>query len=160
MVRYTRRIYQGWFVLISVALVLQFYLAGYSVFAFSGPPPSPASHGFALSLGTNLNNFDAHRTVGGVIHLATLLGVGLAFAARVPWRLTGINFGLFVLVTMQYGLATAGTQGVAALHVVNGVLIFVAALYLTWQAVRLPLPATAPAGAAVVQSSGSSTGGK
>lgn len=131
MVRYMRRIYLGWFVLISAAIVLQFYLAGYGVFAFKGLPP-----------------FDAHRTLGGVIHLAVLIGVGLAFAARVPWRLTGANFGLFVLVSMQYGLARAGMQSVAALHVVNGVLIFVVTLYLTWEIVRLPLPATALAGAA------------
>ena len=147
MVRYMRQIYLGWFVLISAAVVVQFYLAGYGVFAFKGLLPPPASPGFHLNLGTGLDNFDAHRTVGGMIHLATLIGVGLAFAARVPWRLTGTNFGLFVLVTMQYGLAMAGMPSVAALHVVNGVLIFVVTLYLTWKIVRLPLPATVLAGA-------------
>ena len=85
-----------------------------------------------------------------MIHLALFLGVGLAFAARVPWRITGINFGLFVLVTIQYPLAYAGIQYVAALHVVNGVLIFVVTLYLTWQIVRLPSSVTAPVGAPVV----------
>ena len=156
MVRWMRRIYLGWFVLISAALVLQIYLAGYGVFAFKGLPPSPVSSGFHLDLGTGLDNFDAHRTVGGVIHLATLIGVGLAFAARVPWRLTGTNFGLFVLVTLQYGLATAGMPSVAALHVVNGVLIFVVTLYLTRAIWRLLSRATAPAGAAGSRSSASS----
>src|SRR5690348_4315200 len=126
MVRYMRRIYLGWFVLISVALVVQFYLAGYGVFAFKGLPP-----------------FGAHRTFAGVIHLAVLIGVGLGFAARVPWRLTGINIGLLVLVSIQFPLAVAGIQSVAALHVVNGVLIIAVTLYLTWRIVRLPLPATA-----------------
>ena len=146
MVRYMRRIYLGWFVLISAAIVLQFYLAGYGVFAFKGRPALDANTGAIFwSFQTP---FDAHRTLGGVIHLAVLIGVGLAFAARVPWRLTGANFGLFVLVSMQYALARAGVQSVAALHVVNGVLIFVVTLYLTWAIVRLPSPATALAGAA------------
>ena len=102
----------------------------YGVFAFKGLPP-----------------FDAHRGLAGWIHLAILIGVGLAFVARVPWRLTGINIGLFVLVGIQYPLAYAGIQSIAALHVVNGVLIFVVTLYLTWEILKLPLPATAPASA-------------
>lgn len=106
------------------------YLAGYGVFAFRGLPP-----------------FDAHRGLGGLIGIAILIGVGLAFAARVPWRITGINIGLFVLMFIQATLAHAGIQAIAALHVVNGVLIFVVTLYLTWEIVRLPLPATAPVGA-------------
>ena len=130
MVRYMRRIYQGWLILISAALVVQLYLAGYGVFAFKGLPP-----------------FDPHRALAGWLHLAFLIAVGLAFAARVPWRFTGISFGLFVLMTMQYGLAFSSVRSIAALHVVNGVLIFVITLYLTWKMVRLPSPATAPAGA-------------
>lgn len=125
-----RRIYQVWFVLISAALILQFYLAGYGVFAFKGLPP-----------------FDAHRGLGDLIGIAILIGVGFGFAARVPGRLTGINIGLFVLMMIQATLAYAGIQAIAALHVVNGVLIFVVTLYLTWQLVRLPLPATTAAGA-------------
>ena len=130
MIRYIRRIYQGWLALISAALVLQFYLAGYGVFAFKGLPP-----------------FDAHRGLGDLIGIAILIAVGLAFAARVPWRLTGINIGLLVLMFIQATLAYAGIQAIAALHVVNGVLIFLVTLYLTWAAVRLPSPATASAGA-------------
>ena len=146
MVRYMRRIYLGWFVLISAAIVLQFYLAGYGVFAFKGLPALDANTG---AIFWNFQTpFDAHRTLGGVIHLAVLIGVGLAFAARVPWRLTGANLGQFVLVSMQYGLARAGMQSVAALPVVNGVLIFVVTLYLTWAIARLPSRATALAGAA------------
>ena len=67
MVRYMRRIYQGWLALISAALVLQLYLAGYGAFAFKGLPP-----------------FDAHRGLGDLIGIAILIAVGLAFAARVP----------------------------------------------------------------------------
>ena len=130
MVRYMRRIYQGWLVIISAALVLQLYLAGYGVFAFNG-----------------INPFDAHLILGDLIGLAILVGIGLAFAARVPRRLTWINIGLFVLFIVQGTLAHTGIQAVSALHVVNGVLIFIVTLYLTWETVRLPSPATAPASA-------------
>lgn len=128
MVRYMRRIYQGWLVLISATLVIQFYLAGYGVFAFKGLPP-----------------FDAHRAVGDLIGIAIIIGIGLAFAARVPWRLTGINAGLLVLMVIQASLAYASIQGIAAFHVVNGVLIFVTTLYLTWETIKLPMPVTTPA---------------
>ena len=127
MVRVMRRIYQGWFVLVSAALVVQLYLAGYGVFAFKGLGP-----------------FDAHRALGDLIGIAILLGIGGAFAARVPWRLTVLNIALFVLMLVQASLAYAGIQAVAAFHVVNGVLIFLGALYLTWEAVRLPMPESAP----------------
>jgi Family of unknown function (DUF6220) len=107
MSRYFRWIYFGWLALTVVAIVLQFYLAGYGVFAFNGLPP-----------------FDPHRAVGDLIGISSLIGIGLAFAARVPWRITGINALFFVLMVIQSGLAFAGVQAIAALHVVNGVLIF------------------------------------
>ena len=62
-----RRIYAGWLTLITALIVLQLYLAGYGVFAFNG-----------------LKGFDAHLLVGDVIGIAILIGLGLAFAARVP----------------------------------------------------------------------------
>jgi uncharacterized protein DUF6220 len=114
MSRYFRWIYFGWLALTVAAIVLQFYLAGYGVFAFNGLPP-----------------FDPHRAVGDLIGIASLIGIGLAFAARVPWRITGINALFFVLMVIQSTLAFAGVQAIAALHVVNGVLIFSVVGYLT-----------------------------
>jgi hypothetical protein len=102
-----RWIYVGWFGIITGAIVLQFYLAGYGVFG---------SHG--------LNDFGAHFIVGDLIGIAILIGIGLAFAARVPWRLTIMNAGLVVLMIIQLVLAHTGIQVVSALHVVNGVIIF------------------------------------
>ena len=108
--------YAGWIALIAAAIVVQLYLAGYGVFAFNGLKP-----------------FDAHRALGDAIGIAILIGVGLAFAARVPWRLTIVNLGLVALYVLQYTLAFASAQGIAALHVVNGVLIFASTLYLLWE---------------------------
>ena len=107
MVRNFRMFYVAWFGIIVAATVLQFYLAGYGVFGFHG-----------------LNDFGPHFVVGDLIGIAILLGIGLAFAARMPWRVTIINIVLFVLMFIQATLAHTGVQGVGALHVVNGVLIF------------------------------------
>ena len=127
-----RRFYAGWFAFVSAAIVLQFYLAGYGVFGFNG-----------------LNGFDAHFVVGDLIGLAILVGIALAFAAQVPWRITRINTGLFVLMIIQAVLAHTGVRGISALHVVNGVLIFVVTLYLTreaWKVANLKeVPASGPA---------------
>lgn len=113
MVRYMRWIYAGWLGIVAAAVILQFYLAGYAVFGFTG-----------------LNGFQAHLAVGASIVLASLIGIALAFAARVPWRITGINGAFFVLMVVQGMLAHAPVRAVAALHVVNGVLVFAVSLYL------------------------------
>jgi Family of unknown function (DUF6220) len=123
MVRNLRMFYVAWNGIIVGAIVLQFYLAGYGVFGFNG-----------------LKDFGAHLLVGDLIGLAILLGVGLAFAARVPWRVTIINIVLFVLMIVQATLAHTGVQGLSALHVVNGVLIFVGTLYLTREATKFVWP--------------------
>ena len=123
MVRYMRWVYAGWFVLITAAIFVQLYLAGYGVFGFDG-----------------LRGFDAHRFVGDAIGVAIMVSVLLAFAARVPWRATGINAALLVLMVIQGMLAFTGVQVVSALHVVNGVLILLVTLYLTRHALGLAAP--------------------
>ncbi|TMF70228.1 MAG: hypothetical protein E6I06_13050 [Chloroflexi bacterium] len=123
MVRNFRMFYVAWFGIIVAATVLQFYLAGYGVFGFHG-----------------LNDFGPHFVVGDLIGIAILLGIGLAFAARMPWRVTIINIVLFVLMFIQATLAHTGVQGVGALHVVNGVLIFLGTIYLTREATKVVWP--------------------
>jgi Family of unknown function (DUF6220) len=128
MIRYMRWFYVGWLGLISAAIVLQLYLAGYGVFAFSG-----------------VSGFGAHLFVGFLIGVAILVGMVLAFAARVPWRITLINGVLSVLMIIQAVLARHGGQGISALHVVNGVLIFALTLYLTREAWKVAKVEGAPA---------------
>ncbi len=123
MVRNFRMFYVALFGIIVAATVLQFYLAGYGVFGFHG-----------------LNDFGPHFVVGDLIGIAILLGIGLAFAARMPWRVTIINIVLFVLMFIQATLAHTGVQGVGALHVVNGVLIFLGTIYLTREATKVVWP--------------------
>jgi hypothetical protein len=117
------------------AIVLQFYLAGYGVFGFNG-----------------LNSFGAHFLVGDLIGLASIVGIGLSFAAREPWRTTGLNGLFFVLMVIQAILAHTGVQVISALHVVNGVIIFGLVGYLTRLAYGFakqePTPTAAPAASA------------
>jgi len=127
MIRYMRWFYVGWLGLTSAAIVLQLYLAGYGVFAFSG-----------------LSAFGAHLFLGFLIGVAVLVGIVLAFAARVPWRITRINGVLSVLMVIQFVLAHR-VQGIAALHVVNGFLILALMLHLTGEAWKLAKLNTAPA---------------
>jgi hypothetical protein len=105
-VRNLRWGYAGLFWVIMAAIVLQFFLAGWGVFAFAG-----------------LDAYFPHFIVGDLIWLAMLVGVALAFAARVPWKTTGINAGLFGLMFLQAALAHIPMRGIAALHVVNAILI-------------------------------------
>lgn len=129
MTRYFRWIYFGWFAAIAAAIVLQLYLAGYGVFG---------------------GGFGAHLINGWLIGLAILAGIGLAFAARVPWRTTGVNAGLLVLMAIQSVLAHTGVAGISALHVVNGVLILGGTVYVTrqaWKWASASAPRTVPTAA-------------
>ena len=112
-----RRIYAGWLSLVAVLIVVQLYLAGYGVFAFSG-----------------LKAFDAHLVLGDVIGVAILISLGLAFAARVPRRILMLNGALVVLMIIQFVLAHTGVQVISALHIVNGVVIMGVSGFMTGQA--------------------------
>src|SRR5438309_7355956 len=98
-----RRIYAGWLSLVAVLIVVQLYLAGYGVFAFSG-----------------LKAFDAHLVLGDVIGVAILISLGLAFAARVTRRLLIFNGALVVLMIIQFVLAHTAVQVISVLHIVKG----------------------------------------
>jgi hypothetical protein len=90
------------------AVIVQFFLAGLGVFV--GP-----------------QNFAVHAMFGGVILLGALIAVVLSFVARMPWRLIGLSALLPVLVVMQAVLVALGAAvapALAALHPVNGLLIF------------------------------------
>jgi len=112
-----RRIYAGWLTLVTALIVLQLYLAGYGVFAFNG-----------------LKGFDAHLVVGDMIGIAVLIGLGLAFAARVPRQMLMFNGALVVLMILQFILAHTGVQVISALHIVNGVVIMGLSGFMTRQA--------------------------
>src|SRR5262245_4026410 len=96
----------AWIIL--AAVIVQFFLAGLGV--FGGP-----------------GGFEAHATLGYSLPLVMLIGLLLAFAARLPWRTIGLTALLPVLALLQSVFILiwhAGLPAVAALHVVNGLAIF------------------------------------
>jgi uncharacterized protein DUF6220 len=96
----------AWVIL--AAVVVQFFLAGTGVFA-------------------GASNFRTHANFGNTIFLVMLLGLVLAFVARLPWRTIGTTALLPVLVGLQSLFITfwhSGLGGLAALHVINGLAIF------------------------------------
>ena len=61
-------------------------------------------------------------------------------SARTVHFITATLIVLFVLMFIQATLAHTGVQGVGALHVVNGVLIFLGTIYLTREATKVVWP--------------------
>jgi hypothetical protein len=120
MVRYMRWIYFGWFAVVTALIVVQLYLAGYGVFAFNG-----------------LNGFGAHFLVGDLIGIAIIIGIGLAFAARVPRPVLATNGVLIVLMIIQFLLAHTGVAVIGALHVLNGIAILGLTVGVTREAWKL-----------------------
>jgi Family of unknown function (DUF6220) len=118
--------------LILAAVIVQFFLAGIGV--FGGP-----------------GGFEAHVTLGYSLLLVTLIGLVLAFAARLPWSTTGLTALLPVLIVVQSLLITAWHGGlplVAALHPVNGLAIFALAGFLALRSRRY-IPGRKPTAAKV-----------
>ena len=136
MIRYLRWAYAITASLLVVAIVIQFLLAGIGVFAAGDfcnvVPDESFGCGFAL-----------HAWFGrAVLSLLFLLVVMLSFAARAPWRVTGLAGALIGLFLLQ-GLLLfpyydgIGPRAVSALHVVNGLLILIVALRLAGRAREL-----------------------
>ncbi|HEV8191550.1 MAG TPA: DUF6220 domain-containing protein, partial [Ktedonobacterales bacterium] len=103
--RWTYVVY-AWIIL--AAVVMQFFLAGLGVFA-------------------GASNFQTHASFGYTISFVMLLGLVLAFAARLPWKTIGLTALLPVLVGLQSAFVAfrdSGLAGLAALHVINGLAIF------------------------------------
>lgn len=106
--------------LILAAVIVQFFLAGLGVFA-------------------GASNFEMHRMLGYTLSFVMLIGVLLAFAARLPWRTTGLTALLPLLVFLQSVFIAfwhTGLPGLAALHVVNGLAIFSLAGFLALRSRR------------------------
>ncbi len=116
--------------LLVAAIVVQFFLAGMGVFA-------PAEVG----------GFSLHVQFGrSVLFLMFPILVVLSFAARLPWRTTGLAavlLGLRVLQSLLLGFYYIGgpaLRPLASLHVINASLILLLALRVADRARELVLP--------------------
>lgn len=122
--------------LFAVCVAVQIYLAGVAVFAI---PPT--------------NDFDLHRNFGYLFGLLTLVMIGLAIVARLPRRVIGASALILALFALQsvFVLMRASTPAAAALHPLNGFVIFVVSLWVAWTTrghLRLSGAVTPPAEAA------------
>jgi hypothetical protein len=93
----------GW--LIVAAIVVQFFLAGLGMFGAS--------------------SFDAHASVGGILHGVTVLVFLLAIAGPRTGQDIGMGFALLALTTLQVYLPETREEapGIAALHPVLALLL-------------------------------------
>ena len=97
-------------------VIVQFFLAGLGVFG--------------------AESFEAHRDFGGAFHLLALLLLVLAIFVRRNRTDIILSVVLFVIVTVQFSLPEArdDAPGVAALHVVNALFIWIAGYHLAMRA--------------------------
>jgi Family of unknown function (DUF6220) len=98
MVGRARQAYLGLGILFNVGVVVQFFLAGLGIFG--------------------AESFAAHRDLGNVLHLATVLLLILALVGRIGRRDVLLTLGLVVLVTVQIALPETrdDAPGIAAFH--------------------------------------------
>lgn len=98
------------------AVIVQFFLAGLGVFG--------------------AESFEAHRDFGGAFHLLALLLLVLAIFVRRNRTDIILSVVLFVIVTVQFSLPNAvdDAPGVAALHVVNALFIWMVGYHLAMRA--------------------------
>ncbi len=103
--------------LFAACVAVQIYLAGVAVFAL------PA-----------VNDFETHRNFGYLFGLLTLVLIVLAIVARLPPRVIGASALLLVLFALQsvFVAMRASTPAFAALHPLNGFLIFLVSLWAAW----------------------------
>lgn len=116
------------FAVLTLALViLQFFLAGLGIFGAT--------------------SFNAHETVGGVLHVTTLLMLVTAGVAQLGRSPIIFSVGLLVLIIIQSALPGARNDapGIAALHPVLALVIFGGSLQAVQHALawRHDRPATA-----------------
>ncbi|HEV7128627.1 MAG TPA: DUF6220 domain-containing protein [Ktedonobacterales bacterium] len=115
--------------IILAAVVVQVFLAG-------------------LGLFVSANLFAVHAMFGTLLGLVMLLGLGLAFAARLPRGMIGLTALLPGLVILQIVFIEVGRTSlhpVQALHVVNALAIFWVTIIVAQRARRfIPAHDTAP----------------
>jgi Family of unknown function (DUF6220) len=93
---------------------------------------------FFAGMGAFGADWSYHVTFVHLLEPIPLLMVPAAFVGRLPWALRFLPLVLTVLIGAQYAFAHAAA-GTAALHPVNGVLIFLTSLLIArraWAAMR------------------------
>ncbi len=103
-------------VLFVLSVFVQFFLAGLGAFG--------------------AESYEAHKDFGGVFHLLALLLLVLALLVRRNRIDLILVIALFVLTTIQFSLPEADDGYVAALHVLNALLMYTAAFHIMQRGFR------------------------
>lgn len=117
--------------LLVVDLIVQFFLAGAAVFTFMRgfQQNSPAS-----AYKEAAHNMDfwwmVHVGNAAIVFLLILIMLILSFAARKPWKVTGLTALFIPLLFLQSLFAHPVPAPYAGLHVVNGLVILSLGVYL------------------------------
>ena len=125
-------------VLVLLELFAQFYFIAAAVIPIAAPltvaitPDTPGQSNYAT--------FSALHGINGTFLIPTtiLVLILLSFAARHPWKTTGLTTLILLLLVLQFALALIGFQHsdlapVAGLHGLNALVVVGLALRLTWQ---------------------------
>jgi hypothetical protein len=117
-----------WASLIWIFIILvpvQFYLAGHG--AMEGAHSADKASETSPVLVVDPTAWDPHVALGSLMALIVVLSLILALVARLPRNLLWFNFWFFVVMFIQYILPffnnSAGTRPIAALHVVNALVV-------------------------------------
>ena len=103
-------------ILFIVSVFVQFFLAGLGVFG--------------------AESYEAHKDFAGVFHLFAFLLLVLALLVRRNRVDLILVVTLFVLTTVQFSLPNADEGYVAALHVLNALLIYTVAFHILQRSIR------------------------
>jgi hypothetical protein len=117
-----------WASLIWIFIILvpvQFYLAGHG--AMEGAHAADKASDTPPVFSVMPTAWDPHIAVGTIMALIVLLSLIIALAARLPRNLLWFNFWFFIVMLIQYILPffndSASTRPIAALHVVNALIV-------------------------------------
>lgn len=136
--------YSAFGVLLLLELFAQFYFIAAAILPVAGAAgdanSNPTNNATAIHtawINTYVSFSGLHGINGTfVIPLTILVLILLAFAARHPWKTTGLSALLFLLVVFQLVLANIGFSGAAlvgGLHGLNALLLVGLALWLVWR---------------------------
>ena len=126
-----RKAYTVVCVVLMLQYVLQLYLIAAAIFTITHANDN-VSDIYTAFKQADTNYLPIHQGNGDLAAIMSLLLLILAFAARLPWRMTGLTALLFALMVFQSLIPSPSVPAaVSALHGVNALLLIGLTGYLT-----------------------------
>jgi hypothetical protein len=125
-----RKIYSVVGVLLLAEYVLQLYLIAAGIFTIAQADDNQKSV-YSAFKNAGDNYVGVHAFNGWLVGILIIIFLAISFAARLPWRTTGLNALLLVLYVVQFVLAHTGIAALSAVHGVNALVLIGLTGYLT-----------------------------